>query len=149
MANIVANSDKLFLDQYLNGEIDKNSILPNPIGAYLNARVTNVDIESYKLSMSFEGLENMLNGAGVIQGGIITAMLDITMALSVLSHVKSDNSVATISINTDFLNIAKIGVFYAEAEITRMGRNIAFTKAMLKDKEDKLIASATANFAII
>lgn len=145
----MANSDKIFIDGFKNDEIDKSAIIPSAIGEYLTAKIISIDDESYKLSMSFAANAQMYNGAGVVQGGILTSMLDTTMAFAVLSHVKSDQSAATISINTDFLNGAKAGLFIAVAEITRMGRSIAFTKAILKDSDDKLIASATANFAII
>ena len=142
------NPDKDFLEKFKNGDVDKNATIPSPIGEYLQASIIDVDDDAYKLSMGFEGQDHMYNGAGVIQGGILTSMLDTTMAFAVLSHVKPEQSTATISINTDFLNAAKTGSFVVEAEITRMGRNIAFAKATLKNAEGTLIASATANFAI-
>lgn len=143
------NTDRAFLENYINGKLSGEDVVTSAVGEFLHAQIVEIDKESFKLTMRFQTRPEMINGAGVVQGGQLTSMLDICMAFCVLSHVKTDQTTATISINTDFLNPAKAGVFIVEAEITRMGRSIAFTKSTLKDESGTLIASATANMMVV
>lgn len=143
------NTDQDFLEQYHNGTVDKNAIVASAIGKTLGARIIKIADDALTLTMSFEASPDMLNGAGVVQGGQLASMLDFAMALLVINKVKSGQSAATISINTDFLNPTKTGTLLAQVEIARMGRSIAFTKGLLRDESDTAIASATANMMII
>ena len=143
------NTDRAFLENYINGKLSGEDVVTSAVGEFLHAQIVEIDKENFKLSMRFKTRPEMVNGAGVIQGGQLTSMLDTGMAFCVLSHVKTDQTTSTISINTDFLNPTKAGVFIVEAEITRMGRSIAFAKSNLKDEGGTLIASATANLMVV
>ena len=71
-------------------------------------------------------------GNGVVQGGIVTAMLDMAMAYA-------SNGLSTATITVDILRPA-IGELTATCEVTKMGRRLLFATGELHDAEGRLIA---------
>lgn len=71
-------------------------------------------------------------GHGVVQGGIVTAMLDMAMAFA-------SNGLSTATITVDILRPAT-GRLTATGEITKMGRRLLFATGELHDDEGRLIA---------
>jgi len=71
-------------------------------------------------------------GKGVVQGGIVTAMLDMAMAYA-------SNGLSTATITVDILRPA-IGPLTATGEVTKMGRRLLFATGELHDDTGQLIA---------
>ena len=71
-------------------------------------------------------------GAGVVQGGIVTAMLDMAMAFA-------SNGLSTATITVDILRPAT-GRLTATGEVTKMGRRLLFATGELRDDDGRLIA---------
>ena len=71
-------------------------------------------------------------GAGVVQGGIVTAMLDMAMAFA-------SNGLSTATITIDILRPAT-GRLTATGEVTKMGRRLLFATGELHDDDGRLIA---------
>lgn len=71
-------------------------------------------------------------GNGVVQGGIVTAMLDMAMAFA-------SNGLSTASITVDILRPAT-GRLTATGTTTKKGRRLLFATAELHDDEGRLIA---------
>lgn len=71
-------------------------------------------------------------GHGVVQGGIVTAMLDMAMAFA-------SDGLSTATITVDILRPAT-GRLTATGEVTKMGRRLLFATGELHDDEGRLIA---------
>ena len=67
---------------------------------------------------------------GVLHGGVITALIDNTSALSIFSLLDEPCGYPTLDLRIDYLRPATPGIdVYCSAECYRMGREIAFTRA--------------------
>jgi uncharacterized protein (TIGR00369 family) len=96
------------------------------------------------LKLGFEGKPEFLNPAGFIQGGILSAMLDDTMGPAVLVMTEGRSYTTTVSLTVNFLNPAKPGPIIGEAQVTLLGKSIAFVEGKLMAADGTVIATATA-----
>jgi uncharacterized protein (TIGR00369 family) len=76
--------------------------------------------------------------SGQVQGGIVAAMLDMTMAFSA-------NDLSTVSLHVDFLRPAMGPELTVTATVTRRGRRVIFAEAEMVDQEGRLIARGRQN----
>lgn len=127
-------------------EIKKHGRAANPFFGLMG-----VDLESFgsgKAALSMEVRQDMLNGVGWLQGGIYAALCDEAMALALYTVLEEGESIATISENTSYLRGVRSGRVYAEAEVIRKGRQVAFTQGCVKDAEGTLLSQTWASFAV-
>ena len=74
-------------------------------------------------------------GHGVVQGGIVTAMLDMAMAMAA-------NGLSTASITVEILRPV-VGPVTATGMVDKRGRRLLFASAELHDAGDRLVARGT------
>ena len=121
--------------------------LPPPSARLLNWRF--VSLEAGLLRCVFEPTEAFLNPAGLVQGGILTAMLDEAMSPVVAATSREAVFAQTLEMKTSFLRGARLGVIFGEGWVLHRGRNIAFLEGRLLDSDRNIIAAATATAQII
>jgi uncharacterized protein (TIGR00369 family) len=96
------------------------------------------------LKLGFEGKPEFLNPAGFVQGGILSAMLDDTMGPAVLVTTEGRSYTTTVSLTVNFLSPAKPGPIIGEAQVTQLGKSIAFVEGKLTAADGTALATATA-----
>ena len=85
---------------------------------------------------------------GIVSGQALTALADTTMVLACGGHVGEMVPVGTVTLDTQFLRPASGTAIRAEAEVTRAGRSMIFTRCrMIAEPSGKPVALATATFA--
>jgi uncharacterized protein (TIGR00369 family) len=102
-----------------------------------------------RVRIGFDGKPEFCNPAGFIQGGLLSAMLDDTMGPAVLLHSNGAAYTATISMTVNFLSPARVGRLIGEAQVTQVGKTVAFVEARLTDEHGTLIATATSTARVI
>jgi uncharacterized protein (TIGR00369 family) len=115
-----------------------------PVAGSLGARPLSCDPERGRMTVEFQARREFCNLMGTIQGGMLTAMLDLTMAFAVLCTLDDGHVVPSLEIKTTFLAPARPGTIIGEGSLLRKGRTIAFTEARLMDAHGKLVATASA-----
>src|SRR5215469_12522286 len=120
---------------------------PPPSARLLNWRFVSLD-EAGLLRCVFEPTEAFLNPAGLVQGGILTAMLDEAMSPVVAATSREAVFAQTLEMKTSFLRGARLGVVFGEGWALHRGRNIAFLEGRLLDSDRNTIAAATATAQI-
>jgi uncharacterized protein (TIGR00369 family) len=87
---------------------------------------------------------------GVIAGGVITAFLDQICGTAAVAAMESPTTVATIDLRIDYMHPAQPGRdVLAEAHCYKLGRNVAFVRAVAyDDAPDNPIAHAAAAFMV-
>lgn len=121
-----------------------------PFAESLAATVVELDVSAGTLRGRFQCGPESLQGAGVVQGGVLTAMLDLSMAFLGLAVLPAESTCATAQLNVHFLRPAQPGVFYATSEVERSGKRVLFCRATLQPAErDAPVASATAVFTVL
>ena len=88
--------------------------------------------------------------AGVIAGGVVTALLDQLCGVAAMSAQAAPSSTATIDLRIDYMRAAAPGrSVLAQAHCYKVTRSVAFVRAVAYDADpEDPVANATAAFMI-
>jgi len=89
-----------------------------------------------------------LNPNGVVHGAVPFTMMDTAMGGAVMNTVDDGRRCATIEMQTRYHRPVAAGTLTATAEVVTAGRRVVHLRAETRDSDDRLVASATASFAI-
>ena len=120
-----------------------------PCSKLLGWRPLDARPEKGWIRIGFLGKPEFCNPAGLIQGGILSAMLDDTMGPAVFVKTEGRLYTATISMNISFLAPAKVGPIFGEATVAQLGKTVAFMEGKLIDEVGRLLATASANARLV
>ena len=119
----------------------------NPALASLSALL--VESRDGELVIRFTAPRTATQGNGVVGGGTLASMLDIGMAMAVLSRLTPGYTCSTISLTVNMQSAGQEGHYIAVAGVDRVGRQVAFAHAKLYDAQSsRLIANATSSLAV-
>ena len=119
----------------------------NPLFAHLGATLDSVSREEVRLCLPVS--KYLLQGAGVVAGGILATMADEAMAHVVMANLKAGAKTATIEMNMRYLRSAREGTLVAVGRIARQGRTIITTESEVLDQDNNLLALAGASFMVM
>jgi uncharacterized protein (TIGR00369 family) len=114
------------------------------VSRLLGWKLLALDAAKGTIRVEFTALPDFINPIGTIQGGIITAMLDDAMGPVATAFVGGHHMAPTVELKTSFMRPATVGPLFVDARVVHRGRDIVFLEATMTDKDDKLIAVATA-----
>lgn len=123
-------------------------VLASPMAAALRARIARVDAATHRVEVDFEPGPEFVQGAGVVLGGAVAGILDLTMGYAALACLADGLAVATATLNVSFLGAAQVGVLRATGEVERTGRRMVFAAARVCDAEGRLVATASSALAV-
>jgi len=109
----------------------------------LGGEVIALDLEAGLCTMQFQIDESLCHSGNVVQGGIITAMLDAAMSHAVFCQAPDVRSVATLEIKTSFLAPSLAGRFVCTGRIRKLAYKLAFMDGELFGDDGSLTATAT------
>jgi uncharacterized protein (TIGR00369 family) len=101
------------------------------------------------IRIGFDGKPDFCNPAGFVQGGILSAMLDDTMGPAVFTMTDGKLYTATITMTVNFLNPARPGPIVGEANVTQLGKTVAFVEGRLTAEDGTLLATATTSARLV
>ena len=119
----------------------------NPLFAHLGATLDSVSREEVRLCLPVS--KYLLQGAGVVAGGILATMADEAMAHVVMANLKAGAKTATIEMNMRYRRSAREGPLFAVGRIARQGRTIITTESEVLDQDNNLLALAGASFMVM
>jgi uncharacterized protein (TIGR00369 family) len=99
--------------------------------------------------IGFDGKTEFCNPAGFVQGGILAAMLDDTMGPAVFVMTDGKLYTATVTMTVNFLKPAEPGPIVGEANVTQLGKTIAFVEGKLMDGNGAVLATATTSARLV
>ncbi len=114
----------------------------------LGAELLGYDKGKQELTMQFTPADLFWQGAGNIQGGAISAMLDFAMVLAAFSVLEDGSTVSTTSMNTSFYGPGTARNLVAVGRLEKPGRRLIFTSAELR-AGDRAIAGATSTLLVL
>lgn len=144
------NPDQRETHRFLADPSQPLAFIGNPMAQAMGCLLVAADAEAGMVRLEFSPADIFVQGAGVLQGGAVTAMLDFSMAFALLAMLPASQTCATVGLNATFLRAAPMGRYAAVGEITRRGRTLAFARAHLFALADpkRTVATATSTLAI-
>jgi uncharacterized protein (TIGR00369 family) len=126
-----------------------NNIATPPSAKLLGWRLLDARPQDGWLKVGFDGKPEFSNPAGYVQGGILSAMLDDSMGPAALIMTGGKFYTTTISLTVNFLAPAKPGPLIVEAQVTQLGKTVAFMEGKLTAEDGTLIATATTSARLL
>ena len=123
-------------------------VAPPPAPALLGWQPLAVDPEAGTIEAAFTATERFLNPIGVIQGGILAAMLDDTLGPALVATLGPGQFAPTTDLHVQFLRPVRPGRLTGRGRVVHRGRDIAFLAGELLDDSGQIVAAATATATI-
>lgn len=121
---------------------------PPPAAVLLGWELVAVDPEAGTIEMAFEATEQFLNPFGMVQGGLLAAMLDDTLGPALVATLGPGESAPTTDLHVQFLRPARPGRLVGRGRVVRKGRDVGFMAGELVDAGGAVVAVATATARI-
>ena len=115
-----------------------------PVAGLLSAQPIRCDPQHGRITVSFQARPDFCNLIGSVQGGMLTAMLDLAMSFAVLCSMEDGHVVPSLEIKTTFVAPARPGEIVGEGIMIRRGRSIVFMEGRLTDADGNLLSTASA-----
>ncbi|MEZ5652809.1 MAG: PaaI family thioesterase [Burkholderiaceae bacterium] len=115
-----------------------------PVTCWLAPRFLAHDPASATLRLEYLARPEWAHPGGMVQGGIVTAMLDDTMGQLVLAQTGGGFHPASTDIHTRYFRALPVGGrCQVEAWLDHDGRSAVFVSAQMRSDDGRLIARAT------
>jgi uncharacterized protein (TIGR00369 family) len=121
---------------------------PPPAVVLLGWEPVSVDPEAGTIEVAFTATEQFLNLVGVVQGGLLAAMLDATLGPALVATLGPGQFGPTLDLHVQFLRPAHPGRLTGHGRVVRRGQAIAFLAGELVDEGGQIVAVATATAQI-
>ena len=93
--------------------------------------------------------DDMANVSGFVHGGIISTLADSAMGRSLRTLRPGVTRAMSFDLKLNFINAAKIGErLRATGRVIHAGRRTAVTECRVEGKDGRLVATASATFAV-
>ena len=122
-------------------------VRPGPVFDLLGMRLDEVEPGHARLSMPFS--KPLTHAGGFVQGGIITALADATVAFalySVLDNTRQDQT--SIDIKMNFIRPGA-GDLWAEGWLLHLGSRTAVGESMVYNMENKPVAKCLSTVMLV
>jgi uncharacterized protein (TIGR00369 family) len=120
-----------------------------PVAILLGWKTLEFDSERGFIRGEMLAREEFLNPAGVIQGGMMCAMLDNAAGLAVMCALGPGQIAPTLEIKSNFMRPGKPGKFIGEGWIRSQAAGVCFVEASLTNQAGQLVATASATARIM
>ena len=107
--------------------------------------------EEGRAVVSLQAEEWHLNAMGAVHGGVISTLIDVSMAEALDSIAEEDEQPFTIQITVNYMKPAKLGTLTSTAEVRMGGERVTIVEAELRqdndDGNEEVVALATGTYA--
>lgn len=148
MAEATVNPDREAVRAFLADPGRPVAMETSPLLAALGARLAGHDPTRRELVMTFAPQPLFRQGAGVVQGGAVSAMLDFVMGFAGMATAAAGQSITTTSLTTSFYGPARAAEYVARGRIEKPGRRVMFAAAELEG-EGRIVAAATSVLLVV
>ena len=117
---------------------------PPPAAVLLGWKLVSVDPDAGTIEVAFTATEGFLNPAGVVQGGLLAAMLDDTLGPALVATLDPTEWAPTTDLHVQFLAPASPGRLVGRGRVVRRGSTVAFLAGELVADDGTVVATAVA-----
>jgi acyl-CoA thioesterase len=90
-----------------------------------------------------------LQGAKAMQGGLIVALADETIAHAMMTQLSSDEGLTTIELKSNFLAGVSDGELIANATVFKKGQSLVIGDCLVTDNKEKSVCRVSATFLLL
>ena len=118
-----------------------------PTAQWMGMDIVELDTKAMTCTVTFAQRPEMQNFGGVVQGGIISAMLDDAMGFLAFVSLNGKYAMGTIDLHTQFFKAVPMDAhLVGKARVVKSGNSVIFTEAFLYlNGNDEPAARATAS----
>jgi acyl-coenzyme A thioesterase PaaI-like protein len=144
-----ANPDHLLVRRFVAAPAQDVPVDTNPLAADLGMRLYAWDASACVLRIRFRPSARHLQGNGVVQGGVVAAMLDFGLAFGALALLEPPASAATVALHVQFERAVQPREIEVRTVVDRLGGRLAFAGATLSlAASAEVLARANATLAV-
>ncbi len=127
----------------------KKSVTSKPVSRFCDL----IGLQFTEMEKGFCLTELMINAAhlnpyGTLHGGVVYSMADTGMGGALSTLMEDDERCSTLEIKINYLKSVRSGRLVCETKVIQKGKNIAFLESVVKDRELRLVATATGTFNV-
>lgn len=119
----------------------------NALFNLLGVRLVRLEAERAELELPFK--PELLQGAGVLAGGVMAALADEAMAHVILANLEPGLQTATIEMSVRYFRPVLRSGLRAVATLVNRGKKIISAEAVLTDDQGRLVCKASASFFVV
>ena len=102
--------------------------------------------EEGRATVNLKAEERHLNPSGTVHGGVISTLIDVSMAEALNTMTEEEEQPFTIQITVNYMRPGKPGTLTSTAEVRKGGERITIVEAEVVQEEDEVIALATGTY---
>ena len=111
--------------------------------ALIGARLESAEEGEVVISCNYR--DDLTQQQGLLHGGVVTTIADVTCGYTALSVMPEDKEVLTVEFKINLLRPVKAKKIVAVGKVVKRGRNLVITESEVYDPEtDKLLAKMLA-----
>ena len=103
-----------------------------------------VEVTPGSVVVELQASERHHHPGGVVQGGIITAIADAAMGISLMTAQPAGEANTTIELKINFIRPVTHGRVRAVGKVVEIRKSLLFSEADVFDEEGRLVAHATS-----
>jgi uncharacterized protein (TIGR00369 family) len=103
-----------------------------------------VDAEPGHVRAGFQEKEEFYNPVGLVQGGILAAMLDGVMGAAAVSLLAPDESITTLEMKANYMRSVQAVPLVGDGRVVHRGGSVIFMEGSITTEDGSLMATATA-----
>lgn len=143
------NPDVALVERVCSGNVPLPALVDSsPIARALGMQIDGIDQAGYSADVSYTPSDCFLQGAGVLQGGAVAAMLDFAIMVPIMARLPANALPATSNLDIAYFRPAPLGTYSARARLRRQTRSLVFAEATLSCASGDEIASATSTIFV-
>jgi uncharacterized protein (TIGR00369 family) len=128
-------------------EAVREMVAASPFHVWFGLRVS--DISEGRCDIELDVTPDHRNLIGTTHGGVVSTMADTAIGLAVRTTLSEGSRHVTTQLNVTYLEKVDSGRLLARGRVLRSGRRFAYGEADVIDENNKLVARATATFAVL
>jgi len=122
--------------------MSENASFPEATGIELSSA------EEGHAVVSLQAEEWHLNAMGAVHGGVISTLIDVSMAEALGTIAEEDEQPFTIQITVNYMKPGKPGTLTSTAEVRMGGERVTIVEAeVTQEEDDEVVALATGTYA--
>lgn len=115
-----------------------------PAMPLLGGEMLAIDSAARRCTVRFRPGPHLLNARGLVHGGQLCAMLDLTLSIAAVSATRFASGVLTVEMKTSFMRAAEGPELLGHGHVVHLTRSLAFLEGHLETAAGVLLATATA-----